>query len=151
LGFSFGQSPAAIAKPEPPAAVEPPTSAETETVEAVDAEDEPPVVSAEVGTEGEEDEETVFSDRAKLIQRLSNKERQKQIEKKGGGNPNDVPVDRDYGVGVVRVNVHKETKRGRILFRLEGSGRVVLVPPLTPPQPAMRQPRDLWGGSLLLC
>jgi hypothetical protein len=135
LGFSFGQSPPATTKPESstvtteaPAAADP---AEVETGETVEAEDEPPVVSAEVGTEGEEDEETVFSERAKLILRLSNKERQKEIEKKGG-NPNDVPMDRDYGVGVVRVNVHNETKKGRILFRLEGSGRAVLVTSLSP-------------------
>ena len=132
LGFSFGQSPSATTKPaDPPAA-----TTEPETAEAEDAveEEEPPVVSEEIGAEGEEDEETVFSERAKLIQRLSNKERQKEIEKKGG-NPNEVKMDRDYGVGVVRVNVHKETKKGRILFRLEGSGRVVLVlsPPLFPP------------------
>ena len=142
LGFSFGQSPSATKPADPPAATAEPEAA---AAEEAGEEEEPPVVSEEVGAEGEEDEETVFSERAKLIQRLSNKERQKEIEKKGG-NPNEVKMDRDYGVGVVRVNVHKETKKGRILFRLEGSGRVVLVlsPPLSLPLAAQM-------GFLLAC
>ena len=126
LGFSFGQSPSAStikSAESTDKSTEQPTGAEPTEVQD---EDEPPVVSAEVGNEGEEDEETVFSERAKLIQRLSNKERQKEIEMKGK-KPDEVKMDRDYGVGVVRVNIHKETKKGRILFRLEGSGRVILV------------------------
>jgi hypothetical protein len=132
LGFSFGQA----TKPEEN---KPETQSEPEIQDSAAAEDEenPPTIPIEeIPTAGEEDEETVFSSRAKLIQRLSTKERQLEIEKRGG-NPNDVKMDRDYGVGVVRVNVHKETSKGRILFRLEGSGRVVLV--LSPPNTASFQ------------
>jgi RanBP1 domain len=82
------------------------------------------VVSGEVGNEGEEDEETVFSERAKLIQRLPGAEW--TTDEKG-----ETKRDRDFGVGVVRINIHKESKKGRILFRLEGSGRVILVNPPT--------------------
>ena len=84
------------------------------------------MVSEEVGHEGEEDEETVFSERAKLIQRLPVAEQ--TTDEKG-----ETKRDRDFGVGVVRVNVHNESKKGRILFRLEGSGRVILVSPPTFP------------------
>ena len=123
LGFSFGQ---AVTKPDE-------EKTEPETQDTVADEDEtptnPPV--EEIDTAGEEDEETIFSERAKLIQRLSAAERAKEIEKRGG-NADEVKMDRDYGVGVVRVNIHKETSKGRILFRLEGSGRVVLVSPPNP-------------------
>ena len=93
-------------------------------------------MTEEIGTAGEEDEETVFSERAKLIQRLSAAERAAEQEKSG----KDVKLDRDYGVGVVRVNIHKTTGKGRILFRLEGSGRVILV---HPPQNPL-QPKSVW-------
>lgn len=124
LGFSFGQ-----AKSEAKDEIEKkdePESSQAEAGHAEQEEDEVPKVSEEVGSAGEEDEDTVFSERAKLILRLSAAERQKEIEK-AGANPEDVKTDRDYGVGVVRVNVHKETKKARILFRLEGSGRAILV------------------------
>ena len=128
LGFSFGSMSAAPEKKE-----EPQLEAQPEEVQAEgegEANDEPPVVTDEVGTAGEEDEETVFSERAKLIQRLSAAERAAEQEKNGG---KEVKLDRDYGVGVVRVNIHKATKKGRILFRLEGSGRVILVLPQSSP------------------
>jgi hypothetical protein len=118
LGFSFGQ---AVTKPNE-------EKTEPESQDTAADEDEPPMNPPveEIGTAGEEDEETIFSERAKLIQRLSAAERAKEIEK-NGGNADEVKVDRDYGIGVVRVNIHKETSKGRILFRLEGSGRVILV------------------------
>jgi hypothetical protein len=130
LGFSFGGT-----KPELKPEQKPEEASVIEKTEDADgggdAEDEVPVVSSEVDASGEEDEDTIFSERAKLIQRLSNAEYQADIDKRvnAGGKPEDVKQDRDYGVGVVRVNIHKQTGKGRILFRLEGSGRVVLVDP----------------------
>ena len=119
LGFSFGQ---AVPKSNE-------EKTEPESQDTAADEDETPTNPPieEIDTAGEEHEETIFSERAKLIQRLSAAERAKEIEKHGG-NADEVKMDRDYGVGVVRVNVHKETSKGRILFRLEGSGKVVLVP-----------------------
>ena len=128
LGFSFGQ---------PSSAPEKDTDENTDQMDD-GGEDAPPVVEGEVGREGEEDEETIFSERAKLIQRLSAAEAEAEAKKTGG----EVKRDRDYGVGVVRVNVHKETKKGRILFRLEGSGRVILVASLPAP---LRRPHH-WLG-----
>lgn len=118
LGFSFGQPKAESKQNE-----------KEEKVEAEEGEEETPIVSEEVGNAGEEDEENIFSERAKLILRLSPAEKAKEVEKRvaAGGKAEDVKNDRDYGVGVVRVNVNKESKKCRILFRLEGSGRVVLV------------------------
>ena len=129
LGFSFGQ---------PSSAPEKDTDENTDQMDD-GGEDAPPVVEGEVGREGEENEETIFSERAKLIQRLSAAEAEAEAKKTGG----EVKRDRDYGVGVVRVNVHKETKKGRILFRLEGSGRVILV---GPPSPGTRRRFHNWLG-----
>jgi hypothetical protein len=128
VGFSFGQAKTEVQEEKQPAKEDTKleTQSETQAPDGEEGEDETPVVSEEVGNEGEEDEETVFSERAKLIQRLTNTERENEITRKGA-KPDDVKWDRNYGVGVFRVNVHKETKKARILFRLEGSGRVVLV------------------------
>jgi hypothetical protein len=131
LGFSFGQ--AKSDTPEAKSDSKDDSQTEQQSAEDNVGEDAPPV-SEDIGAAGEEDEDTVFSERAKLILRLSAAERAKEVEKcvKAGGQEEDVKMDRDYGIGVVRVNIHKETKKGRILFRLEGSGRVVLVTTLQP-------------------
>jgi hypothetical protein len=122
LGFSFGQ-----VKQETKEAKE--EDKEETKPEEKGGEDDVPSISEEVGTAGEEGEENIFSERAKLILRLSAADKAKEAEKRvaAGGKAEDVKGDRDYGVGVVRVNVNKETKKCRILFRLEGSGRVILV------------------------
>ena len=120
LGFSFGQT-KSESKEE--------SKEETQPEGEGEDEENAPPQPEEVGTAGEEDEENIFSERAKLILRLSPAEKQKEIDKRvaAGGKAEEVKGDRDFGIGVVRVNIHKETKKCRILFRLEGSGRVVLV------------------------
>jgi nucleoporin NUP2 len=76
----------------------------------------PPAVHDEEG-EGEEDEETMHSTKAKVF-KMGKKKDENGIEKSSW---------LDLGVGVLRLKKHKEDNRRRMLLRNSSTGKIVIV------------------------